>query len=579
MRRSMTISLAAILVIAVVALVAALGSGSSPRLGLDLQGGASVVLTPTGTYNSGALAQAQRIINDRVNGLGVAGATVQRQGNNIVVELPGVKNASAALTVIGQTAQLEFRPVELDANGQELIYAGEGPTASATAGTPSSTAAPSTSAPATTAAPSTSAPSTGQAPTTKAAAGTQARVSTAAAGSPSVAPSPTSAAATPSSGAAPTAPASTASGPPTTASPTTPTTVPASAAQGPAITPDAVLQDPNSVNQTVVLPQYTHNQITGRYVLGPVLRDGTYLFTGQIVSTAQANIDQTGQWTVGVTFTGKGGAAWDKVVGGQYYQKYVAIVLDNRVESAPQINAQQFHGQATISGGGSAGFTHAEASNLALVLRYGALPVHLEQSAVRTVSASLGKASLQAGLVAGFIGLGLVLLYMIFYYRALGMVVVVGLGLSASLLYALYTWLGNSSLHASLSLASVVGIIVAVGVTADSYIVYFERLKDDIRGGKSVRSSVDRSFGRAWRTIWTADLVSLIAAGLLYVLTIGDVRGFAFSLGLATILDLITAYMFTRPVVFMLGRNRRIAEARWLGVSRGLAAVPAGAAA
>jgi preprotein translocase subunit SecD len=559
----MTISLVAILVIAAVALIAALTSGNSPRLGLDLQGGASVVLTPTGTYSSGAINQAQKIINNRVNGLGVSGATVQRQGNFIVVELPGVKNATAALTVIGETAELQFRPVELDANGQELIYAGSGPRASATAGgsaTSTTAGAPATQSPSTTA-PS----SAGTTPTTKAAAAGQERLSTAAAGTASSVAAPTTAAPTT---AAPTTAA------PTTAGPSTPTT--AVPSDGPAITPDAVLNDPNSVNQTVVLPEYTGNQITGRYVLGPVLRDGDYLFTGQIVSTAQANIDQTGVWTVDVTFTGKGGAAWDKIVGGQYYQKYVAIVLDNRVESAPQINAQQFHGQATISGGGSGGFTHSQASNLALVLRYGALPVKLTQNEVRTVSPSLGKASLHAGLVAGFIGLALVLLYMIFYYRALGFVVVLGLAVSASLLYALYTWLGNSSLHASLSLASVVGIIVSVGVTADSYIVYFERLKDDIRGGRSVRSSVDRSFGRAWRTIWTADLVSIIAAVLLYVLTIGDVRGFAFSLGLATALDLVTAYMFTRPMVYMLGRNRTITEARWLGVSRGLAATPVG---
>ncbi|HVM67643.1 MAG TPA: protein translocase subunit SecD [Acidimicrobiales bacterium] len=558
-----------ILVIAAVALIAALTSGNSPRLGLDLQGGASVVLTPTGTYSSGAINQAQKIINNRVNGLGVSGATVQRQGNFIVVELPGVKNATAALTVIGETAQLQFRPVELDANGQELIYAGSGPRASATAGgSAPSTSAPSAG-PATTAAPGTTTP------TTKAAAGGQQRLSTAAAGTASSVPTPTAAGTPTSAGGTPTSAATPTTGAPATAGPTTPTTA-LSPSDGPPITPDSVLSDPNSVNQTVVLPEYTHNQITGRYVLGPVLRDGDYLFTGQIVSTAQANIDQTGVWTVDVTFTGKGGAAWDKVVGGQYYQKYVAIVLDNRVESAPQINAQQFHGQATISGGGSGGFTHAEASNLALVLRYGALPVKLTQNEVRTVSPSLGKASLHAGLIAGFIGLGLVLLYMIFYYRALGIVVVIGLALSASLLYALYTWLGNSSLHASLSLASVVGIIVSVGVTADSYIVYFERLKDDIRGGRSVRSSVDRSFGRAWRTIWTADLVSIIAAVLLYVLTIGDVRGFAFSLGLATALDLVTAYMFTRPMVYMLGRNRTFTEARWLGVSRGLAATPVG---
>jgi preprotein translocase subunit SecD len=570
MRRSMTISLVAILTIAVVALVAALASGKSPRLGLDLQGGASVVLSPSGSYSGGSLSQAQKIINNRVNGLGVAGATVQRQGNNIVVELPGVKNASAALATIGQTAQLQFRPVLLDSSGQQEIFTGPGPAASPAA--PATTAAP---APSTTAAPT---------PTTKGAAGAQARVSTAAAGSPAPAPAPAATASTagapaaPSTAAPATGPATTAG--PTTAGPTTATTVAPVPSDGPALTPTNVLNDPSAVNQQVVLPldpQLTKGQVQERYVLGPVIRDNDYLFTGQIVSSAQANIDQTGQWTVGVNFTGKGGSEWDKIVGGKYYQQYVAIVLDNKVESAPQIQAQRFNGQASISGGGSGGFTHSQASNLALVLRYGALPVRLTQSEVRTVSASLGKASLRAGLVAGFIGLGLVMLYMIVYYRALGIIVVIGLGLSASMLYALYTWLGTSSLHASLSLASVVGLIVAVGVTADSYIVYFERLKDDIRGGKSVRSTVDRSFNRAWRTIWTADVVSIIAAVLLYVLTIGDVRGFAFSLGLATALDLVTAYTFTRSAVFLLGRNRTITEARWLGISRGLAATPAGA--
>ncbi|HZQ88149.1 MAG TPA: protein translocase subunit SecD, partial [Acidimicrobiales bacterium] len=542
------------------------------------------VLSPSGTFSGGALNQAQKIINNRVNGLGVAGATVQKQGNNIVVELPGVKNASAALATIGQTAQLQFRPVLLDPSGQQEIFSGPGPSVSA--GSPTTAAPATTVAPAATTTPAATATTPAPTPTTKGAAGGPARVATAAAGSPAPAPAP---AAAPAATAAPSAPASTAAAPSTPATaagpagPGTPTTAAAPApSQGPALTPASVLNSPDAVNQQIVVPldpQLTKGQVQQRYVLGPVIRDGDYLFTGQIVSSAQANIDQTGQWTVGVNFTGKGGSEWDKIVGGKYYQQYVAIVLDNKVESAPQIQAQRFNGQASISGGGSGGFTHSQASNLALVLRYGALPVRLTQSEVRTVSASLGKASLRAGLIAGFIGLGLVLLYMILYYRALGIVVVVGLGLSASLLYSLYTWLGTSSLHASLSLASVVGIIVSVGVTADSYIVYFERLKDDIRAGKSVRTSVDRSFGRAWRTIWTADLVSMIAAFLLYVLTIGDVRGFAFSLGLATVLDLITAYLFTRPIVFLLGRNRTIAEARWLGISRGLAAVPVGGAA
>jgi preprotein translocase subunit SecD len=505
----------------------------------------------------------------------VAGATIELQGNNIVVELPGVKDASKAISVIGETAQLEFRPVVEDSSGTEEIFAGAGPSATATAAPPTTTAP----APSTTASPSTTtAPAS---PSTTAAGLGRAKVAAAAMTPALLAPRPVGQT-TPTTAAAPSSTAATSE----TIAPTTATTAPATASDGPALTTAQELQAPDIFDQTIVVPQCTSttncngDNITARYVLGPVLKDGSDYLTGKIVSSASAALDSTGQWEVNVTFTGKGGGEWDAIVGKQYYQKYVAIVLDNQVISAPQINAQQFNGQATISGGGTAGFTHSQASQLSLVLRYGALPVQLNQSDVQTISASLGKASLRAGLIAGFIGLALVLLYMIFYYRALGLVVVVGLGLSGTFLYCLYTYLGNSSsFNASLSLASVVGIIVSVGVTADSYIVYFERLKDDIRAGKSVRASVDKSFSRAWRTIWTADLVSIIAAVLLYILTIGDVRGFAFSLGLATMLDLITAYTFTRPMVSLLGRNRTIAEARVLGVSRGLAAAPAGGAA
>lgn len=328
----------------------------------------------------------------------------------------------------------------------------------------------------------------------------------------------------------------------------------------------------SSEKQTVVLPEIDPktNAVSDRYILGPVL------LGGDIVSTATPQVEQTtGVWSVQVGFTGKGGSLFDSVVAKQYYSKQVAIVLDNKIESAPTINAQQFNGQATITGGAS-GFTHKAASNLALVLRYGALPVQLTRGDVQTVSASLGKDSLHAGLVAGFIGLALVLLYMVLYYRALGIVVLLGLSVSGALLFSLVTYLGQSSLHQSLSLSGVVGIIVSVGVTVDSYIVFFERLKDDIRAGKSIRSSTDRSFARAWRTIWTADLVSIIAAILLFLLTVGAVRGFAFFLGLSTLLDLLVAYTFTRPMVVLVGRNRTFTEARHLGVARGLAVNPAG---
>jgi preprotein translocase subunit SecD len=186
------------------------------------------------------------------------------------------------------------------------------------------------------------------------------------------------------------------------------------------------------------------------------------------------------------------------------------------------------------------------------------------------VSASLGKDSLRAGIAAGIVGLFLVLLYMILYYRALGIVVLIGLTVSGMLLYAIISALGQTN-GLALSLAGATGIIVSVGVTVDSYVVYFERLKDEIRSGKTVRSSVDRGFSRAYRTIFAADLVSLIGAAVLYFLTVGPVRGFAFFLGLSTLLDLLTAYFFTRPLVVILGRNRIFTEARWLGVARGLA--------
>jgi preprotein translocase subunit SecD len=189
---------------------------------------------------------------------------------------------------------------------------------------------------------------------------------------------------------------------------------------------------------------------------------------------------------------------------------------------------------------------------------------------VDSVSPTLGAASLRAGVAAGLAGLILVMLYMIVYYRALGIVVILGLGTTAALLWAIVSFLGHSS-GLALDLSGVVGLIVSVGVTVDSYIVYFERLKDEVRAGKTIRSSVDKGFARAFRTIVAADAVSFLGALILYLLSIGAVRGFAFFLGLSTLLDVVTAYVFTRPLVILLGRNRVVTEARFLGVARGLA--------
>jgi preprotein translocase subunit SecD len=330
-----------------------------------------------------------------------------------------------------------------------------------------------------------------------------------------------------------------------------------------------VVQLPGIKNKDRAL-QIVKNQVVGRYALGPSE------LTGRVVRTASARAPTGAEgWTVEVEFTSDGGKKFDDLAK-TYYKQSIAIVLDGVVKSAPRIDVQQYNGKATINGG-AGGFSAREAKDLALVLRFGSLPVQLEQQTVQEVSATLGKDSLRAGLLAGLIGLGLVLLYMILYYRALGIVVLLGLCVSTMLMYSIVTFLSSSS-GLTLSLAGVTGIIVSVGVTVDSYIIYFERLKDEVRSGKTLRSSVDRGFSRAWRTILAADISSLIGAGLLYWLTVGPVRGFAFFLGLSTLLDLVTAYFFKRPVVAFLGRSRFFTEARWFGVARGLAADPGGGA-
>jgi len=222
------------------------------------------------------------------------------------------------------------------------------------------------------------------------------------------------------------------------------------------------------------------------------------------------------------------------------------------VQSAPEINQGITGRDVEISGD----FSQGEAKDLALVLRYGALPVQFDQGkqTVDSVSPTFGRDQLTAGIVAGLIGLGLVALYMLLYYR-LGLVVVLGLGLTGMLFFTLISYLSTSQ-GLTLTLAGVTGIIVSVGITVDSYVVFFERLRDELRSGKTLRSSVDRGFARAFRTILAADAASFIGAAVLYYLTVGSVRGFAFFLGLSTLLDVIVAYFFTRPLVALLGQGR-----------------------
>jgi preprotein translocase subunit SecD len=436
-RRSLWVPLMATLIIALGSLAAVLAVGYKPVLGLDLRGGVSVVLRPKTPVSKDKLNQAKNIITNRVDAVGVAEPDITVQGQNIVVELPGVKDTQRVLQLVGQTAQLTFR---------EVIQAE--PLAGAVANVPSG---------------------------------------------------------------------------------------------------------------DVVLPLGSTKNPQGRYELGPVLLYGT------IIHSATAALSTAGQWQVNFTTTSKGSSAFDAMAAKEY-QKQVAIVLDNVIESAPTINATAFHGQGQITGS----FTESQAKDLALELSYGSLPVPLVQQSVQTVSASLGASSLRAGLVAGVGGLILVLLYIIIYYRALGIVAFFGLALTGAFIWPVISYLGHTSGFA-LTLAGVTGVIVSIGINVDSYIVYFERLKDEIRSGKTVRSSVDRGFRRAFRTIVVADLVSFIGAVLLYLLTVGPVRGFAFMLGLSTLIDVVTSYFFTRPLVILLGRSPAFTNARFIGVGRGLA--------
>ena len=295
---------------------------------------------------------------------------------------------------------------------------------------------------------------------------------------------------------------------------------------------------------------------------------------GSDVSSATSTF-QTGQgYAVDVTLRSAGLAKFNALAAASYDSSKpgsnsprdeVAIVLDGLVYSNPAFQTGSFSGPVQITGS----FTQSQASDLATVINYGALPVQLNAIDVQQVSPTLGSDQLNAGIAAGIIGLALVALYMLVYYRILGLVVFLGLGVSGALLYAIVSGLGPS-LHLALTLSGVTGIIVSVGITVDSYVVYFERLKDEVRTGRTVRSSVDRGFARSFRTIVAADLVSLIGAGALWALAIGSVKGFALFLGLATILDLIVSYFFMHPVVSLLARRPELVRLRGIGIGAGL---------
>jgi preprotein translocase subunit SecD len=316
------------------------------------------------------------------------------------------------------------------------------------------------------------------------------------------------------------------------------------------------------------------------YTLGPVG------FTGDALSKAEAALQE--QWAVNVSVRGnkrtqanaafnacyQGAPTCPDVQGGG--KGSIAIVLDGEVLSAPAVNgADLASDNFTISGD----FDQAEAKELALVLRYGSLPVEFDQVALQQVSATLGTDSLHAGLLAGAIGIALIAVYMLLYYRGLGLVVIGGLMVWGGFMYGLVCWL-SANQGLALTLSGIIGIVVSVGTTVDSYVVYFERMRDEVRAGRSARSATDRGFSSAIRTIITADVASFLGAFLLWWLTVGPVRGFAFFLGVSVVLDLFVAYFFTRPVVALLSYNKRLTDSKFLGLdsARERAVDPSGAA-
>jgi preprotein translocase subunit SecD len=284
---------------------------------------------------------------------------------------------------------------------------------------------------------------------------------------------------------------------------------------------------------------------------------------GEDVSSADFGNDPTEGWQVNLSFTSAGQDRWTDLTKEAYNngaKEAVAIVLDNEVVSAPSIQGV-ISGDAEITGS----FTKKEAETLRSQLKYGSLPLSFKIQSVDDVTATLGMEAMKGGLLAGAIGLALVIIYCMLYYRALGFVVIASLGVSASIVYGMVVLLGRH-LSLSLTLAGIAGFIVAIGITADSFVVFFERLKDEVRDGKTVRSAVPKAWVRARRTIISADMVSILAAGALYVLAVGPVKGFAFTLGMSTLIDLLIVFLFTHPLVAVLSRANSFTSPRFSGL-------------
>jgi preprotein translocase subunit SecD len=324
-------------------------------------------------------------------------------------------------------------------------------------------------------------------------------------------------------------------------------------------------------NKEVVYPGPVGNNQVAKYVLGPVVISGENFKKASAVLSSGGQLGAVSQWTVTFQLDGDGtksfADATTQAVGAPPPTDQIAIVVDRVVISSPTVQSAITGGSGEITGN----FSEAEAKDLATQLNAGALPVELTRQSVRTVSPTLGDESLHQGILAGLAGLVLLFVYLLFYYRLLGVVAWLGMTIWAILAITLVSIAGDQFGYA-LSLAGVAGLVISLGVTADSYIVFFERLKDEVRSGKSPRAAVQPAFARAYKTIVAADIVTGLAAAVLYITAVSSVRGFALTLGVATLLDLFVVYFFKRPTVFLIAKNERLVSLRGFGLTSGVAA-------
>lgn len=553
-----------------------------PKLGIDLQGGTRVTLTartPDGTRPTReSLLQAQEIITSRVDGLGVSGSEVVVDGDNLVITVPG--NDGNEARNLGQTARLYIRPViHAIPAGQTPPPPGQTPIGApgAPGGLPGAPGGqpgmppgmPPLISPAEPDAPIVP-PSQDGAGVTAPPAGEPAPAEPA----PQPRPYPEEPAPTP----APTPGPAPAPGAPSPGGPAAPNPNPKGADLAQRISDEKALRQSADQQIQLLALQFQATRCNDEDILAgnddpnlPLVtcsqdHKEVYLLdksiiSGEQIESASSGLDQQrGEYVVDLQFKGEGSDIWANFTAANVGTQ-TAFTLDSQVVSAPQINEAIPGGRTQITGN----FTQDSARELANVLKYGSLPLSFESSEADTVSATLGLTSLRAGLIAGAIGLGLVLLYSLLYYRVLGLLTALSLVASGAMVYAILVLLGRY-IGYTLDLAGIAGLIIGIGTTADSFVVFFERIKDEIREGRSFRSAVPRGWARARKTILSGNAVSFLAAAVLYVLAVGQVKGFAFTLGLTTILDVVVVFLVTWPLVFLASKSATLSKPAFNGL-------------